>query len=218
MIFSLLLLAPLRLCVRPLFAVACLSLAAAASADEPGRFDYYLLSLSWLPQYCAESHRGDEEQCSRPYGFVVHGLWPQYERGFPSDCPAHGRVDDATIGHMLPLMPSRGLVIHEWRSHGACSGLDARRYFATVERAFNGVRIPETYRAAERYQTVNVPQLRRDFAAANPGMPEAAVAVECAGHYLKEVRVCLDRQLAPRACGVDVETRCGATATLRPAR
>lgn len=203
---------------RALLALVGFTLAVAAGADEPGRFDYYLLSLSWSPQYCAESHRGDEAQCSRPYGFVVHGLWPQNERGYPRDCPSHGRVDDTTVDHMLPLMPSRGLVIHEWRSHGACSGMDARGYFATVERAFNGVRIPEAYRAPQDYRTVSVEQLRRDFVTANPGMPESAVTLQCSGHYLKEVRVCLDRGLAPRACGVDVETRCGATTTLRPAR
>ncbi|HZR37071.1 MAG TPA: hypothetical protein VFA75_17005 [Nevskia sp.] len=193
-------------------------LAGAASADQPGRFDYYVLSLSWSPQYCAGSHRDGGEQCARPYAFVAHGLWPQNERGYPRDCRTRERVSDATIDRMLPLMPSRGLVIHEWRSHGACSGLGADDYFATVERAYRSVHIPERYRAPDRYQTVSPQQLKRDFVAANPRLRESGLAVQCSGHYLQEVRVCLGRQLEPRDCGAEVEDRCGGSTTLRPVR
>ncbi len=193
-------------------------LAGPAVADPPGRFDYYVLSLSWSPQYCAGSHRDDGTQCSRPYAFVAHGLWPQNERGYPRDCRSRERVSDATIDHMLPLMPSRGLVIHEWRSHGACSGLDADDYFAKVEQAYRSVRIPQRYQSLDRYITVSPAQLKRDFVAANPQLHESGLAVECSGRYLQEVRVCLSRQLQPRDCGVDVEDRCGGSTTLRPVR
>src|SRR3979490_1711090 len=60
--------------------------------DEPGQFDFYVLSLSWSPSFCEEaSERGNEgrsqAQCGgRPFSFVVHGLWPQYEHGFPDYC------------------------------------------------------------------------------------------------------------------------------------
>lgn len=193
-------------------------LAGPAAADQPGRFDYYVLSLSWSPQYCAGSHRDDGEQCSRPYAFVAHGLWPQNERGYPRDCRSPGRVSDDTIDHMLPLMPSRGLVIHEWRTHGACSGLGAEDYFATVEKAYNSVRIPERYRALKNYLTVSPAQIKREFVAANPGLQESGLAVQCASHYLQEVRVCLSRDLQPRDCSADVEDRCGGSTTLRPVR
>jgi ribonuclease T2 len=200
-----------------LAALLCLA-CAAARADQPGRFDYYVLSLSWSPQYCAGSHRDDGEQCSRPYAFVAHGLWPQNERGYPRDCRARERVSDDTIDRMLPLMPSRGLVIHEWRNHGACSGLGADDYFATVEKAYRSVHIPERYRALDRYITVSPEQLKRDFVGANPQMHESGLAVQCSGHYLQEVRVCLTRQLEPRDCSADVEDRCGGSTTLRPVR
>jgi len=194
-------------------------LMSAASADQPGQFDYYVLSLSWSPQYCASSNRGgDEPQCTRPYAFVAHGLWPQNERGYPSDCGSRERVGEDTIARMLPLMPSRGLIIHEWRTHGACSGLGADDYFDTVSRAYRSVRIPAAYGALDRYLTVDPQQLKRDFISANPGLRESGLAVECSGHYLREVRVCLGRDLSPRACGADVSDDCGSSTVLRPVR
>lgn len=205
-----------RLGVRPL--LLAFLIGAAARADQPGRFDYYLLSLSWAPQYCAGSHHDDGQECARPYAFVVHGLWPQNERGYPRDCHAGERVGDATIAHMLPLMPSRGLVIHEWRSHGACTGLGAEDYFATVERAYRSIRVPAQYQAPDHYLTVSPAQLKRDFVAANPGLRESGIVVECSGHYLRELRVCLRRDLQPRDCGADIEDDCGGSATLRPLR
>lgn len=198
--------------------IAGLLLGANAAADQPGRFDYYLLSLSWAPQYCAGPHRDDGQECVRPYAFVVHGLWPQNERGYPRGCRTGERVSNATVEHMLPLMPSRGLVIHEWHSHGACTGLGADDYFATVERAYQGVRIPQAYQALDHYLTLNPSQLKHDFVAANPRLHESGVAVECSGHYLREVRICLSRDLQPRGCGADIEDDCSGNATLRPLR
>src|SRR5436190_23403031 len=78
-----------------LFTAAVLSAAPAQQQqqqrNQPGRFDFYVLALSWSPSFCKESEergRNSGEQCStaRPYSFVVHGLWPQYESGFPRDC------------------------------------------------------------------------------------------------------------------------------------
>ncbi|MGI9404557.1 MAG: hypothetical protein ACR2OF_08650, partial [Hyphomicrobium sp.] len=48
-----------------------------------GEFDYYALVLSWSPTECLTSTRGrSDAQCARRdgkrYGFVLHGLWPQY--------------------------------------------------------------------------------------------------------------------------------------------
>jgi ribonuclease T2 len=189
-----------------------------AAADPPGQFDYYVLSLSWSPQYCASTSRDDEMQCTRPYAFVAHGLWPQNERGYPRDCRARGRVGEDTIGRMLPLMPSRGLIIHEWRSHGACSGLAPDDYFATVERAYRSVSIPQRYRALDHYASVGVAQLKQDFVAANPQLRPEDLAVQCSGHYLQELRVCLTRDLGARACSADLRDRCSGDAVLRPVR
>ena len=75
-------------------AVAALGLAAAASLvvmllrDDPapspdGDFAYYTLALSWSPTYCQTEDRAlRTAQCrGRPRGFVLHGFWPQHERG-----------------------------------------------------------------------------------------------------------------------------------------
>src|SRR5208337_982386 len=74
--------------------------------------------------------RGDsDQQCSgaRPYSFVLHGFWPQYERrGWPEMCESDKRpwVPQETIDQMMDIMPSRQLVIQEYKKHGVCSGLD----------------------------------------------------------------------------------------------
>ena len=59
---------------------------AAAKGPVPGQFDYYVLALSWSPSYCAgEAGQNDQQQCApgRRFAFVVHGLWPQYNKGWP---------------------------------------------------------------------------------------------------------------------------------------
>ena len=106
----------------------------------PAAFDYYLVALSWSPTWC-ESNPHDREQCgARGYGFVLHGLWPQHERGGgPQDCATRERPDAATVERTLAFMPSRRLIDHEWRAHGACSGLDATSYFALSDRAYAAV-------------------------------------------------------------------------------
>jgi ribonuclease T2 len=139
---------------RGLFAalvtVAIATAAVAQNQNEPGKFDFYVLALSWTPSYCeAEGdRRGGDEQCNRgrPYSFVVHGLWPQYERGFPNSCvtPAPW-VASGLIRSMLDLMPARGLIVHEWRTHGTCSGLGPENYFNAVGRAVGrGAKTPRS--------------------------------------------------------------------------
>ncbi len=176
-------------------------------ADAPGRFDYYVLALTWSPSYCARARerapsRAPQPQCAgRPFAFVVHGLWPQYERGFPSYCqrPAP-RISRAAIDGMLDLMPSPNLVIHEWRRHGTCSGLDAQGYFAAVRKARAAVTIPPDYRSLAVPLTVSPASVAEAFIRANPGLSHAAFAVSCDRKRLTEVRVCLTKDFAFRAC------------------
>jgi len=206
-----------RITIVVLAFMAC-GLVACSRRAEADSFDYYLLSLSWSPEFCAETLRDNELQCARPYAFVAHGLWPQNERGYPRDCQTRERVENATIDHMLPIMPSRGLVIHEWRAHGACSGLGADEYFSTVERAYRSIRIPERYQGIGDSLSVDGAQLKREFIEANPGIQSGGIALQCSGRYLQEVRICLDKRLSPRACGGDVRDRCGDQVVLRPVR
>jgi ribonuclease T2 len=112
---------------------------------RPGNLTNYVLSLSWSPSFC-ETATGNarRQQCGpRPFSFVVHGLWPQYERGFPESCQVPPpRLERNITTSMLDLMPAPGLVFHEWDQHGTCSGLQPREYFDVVRRAREKVVIP----------------------------------------------------------------------------
>ncbi|MCX5511924.1 ribonuclease T [Kaistia algarum] len=175
-----------------------------ARADNPGDFAFYVLSLSWSPTYCESSQgRSDRIQCGgRPFSFVVHGLWPQYERGYPSDCPSAGPmgVSGSIIDAMLDIMPSPGLIRHEWRTHGTCSGLPQRAYFDLIRRASEIVRIPERFTDNQEAVTVSPREVEAAFRAANPGLPGDGIGVACDSRRLKEVRICLTRDLSFRSC------------------
>jgi ribonuclease T2 len=173
---------------------------------QPGQFDFYVLALSWSPSFCQDSaDRGREggEQCNsgRPYSFVVHGLWPQYERGFPRDClmPAP-RLNRNIMSSMLDLMPAQRLVYHQWDRHGTCSGLSPQAYFDLVRKARGAVKIPEAYSAPKSVLTVSPDEVEEAFVKANPGLSRAGVAVTCGGTRLGEVRICLSKELKFRDC------------------
>jgi ribonuclease T2 len=184
------------------------------SGDVAGRFDYYLLSLSWSPSYCAEEGMADRDprQCGRDrkFSFVVHGLWPQNERGWPSDCAARERdAPPALAASMLDIMPSPRLVEHEWDSHGKCSGLSSQAYFDLTRRVRTGVVIPAAYRAPAQTLMVTGAEVERAFVAANPRITPAMIAVQCDRTRLREVRICVTKDGRPRACGADVRDKCG---------
>lgn len=176
----------------------------AARPVPKGDFDYYLLALSWSPSYCeTDATERDRLQCGgRPFGFIVHGLWPQNERGYPEDCPTDTpRVPDALVDEMLDIMPSRGLIGHEWRSHGACTGLAQEDYFAAVRAAWERIAIPPRFLHPDQPASLSARQVAQEFIRANPGMMESAVTVTCDGERLDEVRICLTRDLEFQPCG-----------------
>ncbi len=195
---------------------------AARAATAGGRdFDYYVLSLAWSPQHCATDGRDDPQQCGggRRYAFVVHGLWPQYERGSPENCGGDRHVSDATVAAMRELMPSDGLIRHQWRKHGLCSGLDEGAYFGQVREARASIAIPDTFRPDRVKVRTSAAAVRDEFLAANTDLRGDMIALRCDGQYLAEVRVCLDRGLKARRCGSDVRSNCGANPLIvRPVR
>src|SRR5437763_5602387 len=198
---------------RMLFSLGLLMVAGSAPAQDrrqnaPGEFDFYVLSLSWSPSFCeAASERGNssrsqQAQCGgRPFAFVVHGLWPQYERGFPDYCqrPAP-RLDRNIMASMLDLMPAPGLIFSEWDKHGTCSGLGARAYFETIRKARAAVKIPPEFLELSDPKTVTPADVEEAFIKANPGLSNAAVAVICDQRRLSEVRICMNKDLQFRAC------------------
>ena len=173
---------------------------------QPGQFDFYVLALSWSPSFCqASAERGREagEQCgtARPYSFVVHGLWPQYERGFPRTCQVPApRLNRELMSSMLDLMPAPRLVYNQWDSHGTCSGLNAQAYFDLVRKARGAVRIPDSYEALNAPITVDPDEVEEEFVKANPGLSRSGVAVTCDSSRLSEVRICMSKDLKFRDC------------------
>jgi ribonuclease T2 len=178
----------------------------AQERHQPGRFEFYVLALSWSPSYCKDmEERGREarEQCgtARPYSFVVHGLWPQYERGFPRNCQVPApRLNRNIMNSMLDLMPAPRLIYHEWDSHGTCSGLAAQAYFDLVRKARGAVKIPEIYTAPQAVVTVTPGEVEEAFVNSNPGLSRSGIAVTCGGTRLGEVRICLTKDLRFRDC------------------
>lgn len=177
---------------------------AAAAARGTG-FDYYVLALAWSPTYCRlEGAQADRRQCGpdRDLAFVVHGLWPQFERGYPQDCRTSEprRVPDRLADSMGDIMPSRGLVGHEWRTHGTCANLSQADYFAATRAAYDRIRLPDALTEAGRAGRLAPRAVEQAFIAANPGMQADGIAVTCESGLLDEVRICLTKTLDFRVC------------------
>lgn len=183
-------------------------------------FDYYVLALSWSPAYCADEARNPDEepQCAprRRYGFVVHGLWPQHEKGWPEFCGDPGWVQAETLASVDGILPSRRLAVHQWRKHGTCSGLDPEGYFSTLREAWADVKINEIFGRIDRELQVAPKVVEEAFLEANPAYEADGVTVVCRGGLLREVRVCLDRNLDPRACAPDARRDCSARSIRLP--
>src|SRR6201996_4573521 len=175
--------------------------------NTPGAFDYYVLSLSWSPSFCEEAEeRGNsgrsQAQCGgRPFSFVVHGLWPQYEHGFPEYCQRPSpRLSRNIMTSMLDLMPAPGLIYNEWDKHGTCSGLDQKVYFETIRKARAAVKIPEEYLQLSEAKSVAPAEIEAAFVKANPGLTTSEMGVTCSRNYLSEVRICLSKDLQFHPC------------------
>jgi ribonuclease T2 len=185
--------------------------------NTPGEFDFYVLALSWSPSFCEASaertaRRGGSDdtkrpraanpQCGeRPFAFVVHGLWPQYEKGFPEYCqvPAQ-RLTRETVGAMLDVMPAPRLVFSQWDKHGTCSGLSPQTYFETVRKARAVIKVPDEYLDVKDHLTVTPDEVEAAFVKANPGLKRESIALQCDNRRLREVRVCFSKELGFREC------------------
>lgn len=182
-----------------------------AAGGAPGQFDYYLLTLSWSPSYCLV-HPGDRYQCQgRGFGFVLHGLWPQFDTGgYPQSCAAAADLDRAAEAVGRTLYPSPKLLRHEWERHGTCSGLSPLDYFRTADKALAVAHIPAPFAAPRADQQLPPAQILAAFQAANPGLPPHSMTLTCSRGELSEVRLCLTRELTPRTCGRGVRDSCPA--------
>ena len=197
---------------------AILAAPVAWAGGKPGEFDYYVLSLSWSPNWCATT--GDaqgSEQCDprHDHGWILHGLWPQYHRGYPSYCQTSQRGPSrAMTAEMGDVMGTSGLAWHQWNKHGTCSGLSASDYYALSRTAYDRVNRPELLRKVDRSLRLPASVIEAAFLEANPEWDKDTVTITCKDGYIQEARVCLSRALEPVPCGQDVVKDC----TLKDAR
>lgn len=181
------------------------SRSASSSTDNtPGAFDYYLLVLSWAPEFCAthqSSMSSSECDPKRHYGFVVHGLWPQNNDGsWPENCSSAQPVSGEIVREMLPIMPARGLIQHEWARHGTCSGLSSQRYFGDIQQLYKSVKVPQEYQHPSAQFSAAPSDIEQKFAQAN-GAPQNAFRVSCSGGEFVAIEACFDKNLKYRDCG-----------------
>jgi len=211
------------LCLAVSLAVARHHRAPASESGEPGQFDYYLLTLSWSPTYCL-IHPDDGSECGgKGYGFILHGLWPQFDSGgYPENCVDESSSSVArlsataeAVGRTVFMSPN--LMRHEWQRHGTCTGLDATTYFRTADKALASVRVPRRFSAPATALTLTSEQIAQEFHSANPSIPQDGLTVACTRAELSEIRVCLTRDLQFRSCGRRVRNSCPSVAIEVPA-
>ncbi|MBR9893686.1 ribonuclease T2 [bacterium] len=181
-----------------------------AEGERAGAFDYYVLSLSWSPTWCAlEGDARGSEQCEADHGWILHGLWPQYHRGYPSYCPTSAPPPSrARTRDMADIMGSGGLAWHQWKKHGSCSGLSAEDYFALSREAYGRVTRPELLRRLEEPVTLPATLIEDAFLEANPGLEPDMITITCREGRIQEARLCLSATLEPVPCGRDVVRDC----------
>jgi ribonuclease T2 len=179
--------------------------AAPAGRGASGDFDFYVLALSWSPGFCrtpAAARAGSQCDPGAGLGFVVHGLWPQYEHGYPEDCPFGARAPSRiALQGDTGLYPSEGLARYEWRKHGVCSGKSPTDYFNDVRRAREAIIVPAPLQNAKADQSWTSIDIERAFLAANARLRPGMIGVACRQGALQEVRICFSKDLRDfRAC------------------
>ena len=199
----------------------------AARSDNSRPFDYYVLSLSWSPTYCnSRTGRRDKVQCARGrrFAFVVHGLWPQYNRGWPQFCNTNQRwVGRGRIREMLDIMPSKRLIIHEWKKHGSCARIGQKAYFKLIRKLYDKVLIPARYLSPQKPVLITPQTLVSDYLKTNRGLDAASLSVQCGNARdrarLSELRICFSKSGEFTRCGPNERRRCRAkTLVLPPVR
>lgn len=190
-------------------------------SEASSSFDYYVLALSWAPEFCAQPGvaAGNPAECaqSRTTGFVVHGLWPEMNSGRgPENCGSAGRVPKSIVDFVIRYMPSRNLIQHEWATHGVCTGLNAQDYFSAVITARSAVQLPVQLTSIDRPVRKTPGEIETEFAGANPNFPKGAFRTSCPRDELAEVRVCFDKSLKPRACTASAGECINAAVTIKP--
>lgn len=197
------------------FALLCLIATPLSAQNRAGDFDYYVMSLSWSANWCAlEGDARSSPQCdpSADFGWILHGLWPQYERGYPADCATNQRSPSRSdTAAMADIMGTSGLAWHQWRKHGVCSGLSSDDYYALSREAYSSVIRPEVFRTLTTEVTLPATLIEDAFMRDNPALEADQITITCKSNYIQEARICMTRDLEFRDCGSDVIRDCSMT-------
>jgi ribonuclease T2 len=164
---------------------------------EPGKFDFYMMNISWSPEFC--SIQGTSPECAAHPGFILHGLWAQnFDGTYPVFCsseagPAHPEEN-------LDVTPDLALLKHEWDKHGTCSGAGPQRFFAMEHTAFHELKIPTEFGQIDHEISLTPNDLLGLFAKANPEFPAGSILLSCGRNHLTAIEACFSKDLQPIAC------------------
>jgi ribonuclease T2 len=175
----------------------------------PGQFDYYVLNLSWAPDFCnnmktltpqERTAAGNDMQCATPQGFVLHGLWPQNFNGsYPTNCSSKPAHED--LERNLDMTPNLALLNHEWAKHGTCTTLSPSTFFATARQAYTSVSIPEEFKVIQKDTELSPVAILSMFYRANNTFPQGSFALSCKDNRLTAIEACFSKDtVQPIAC------------------
>jgi ribonuclease T2 len=193
-------------------AAFCFATPAWAEGERAGDFDYYVMSLSWSSNWCALTGdaRGDPQcQPGRGLTWVLHGLWPQKEQGWPSYCRTGQRDPTrAETAAMADIMGGSGLAFYQWKKHGRCAGLSAPDFYKTARAAHDSIALPPVFARIRKDMRLPASVIEDAFLEANPGLTRDEITVTCDQGMIQEVRICLTKDLSPRPCAPDSARDC----------
>ena len=192
-----------------------------ADGEPAGDFDYYVLSLSWIPNWC--ELEGDDRRApecrEEGRGWSVHGLWPQYDYGWPSNCRTSERDPSRMMTRaQTDVFGNSGLAWYQWQKHGRCSGLSAEAYYDAARKAFEMIEMPEILRQIPREMSLRPSVVEAAFLEVNPDMIADGITMTCKAGMIQEARICLTKDLELRECGADARNDCSYEADIFPLR
>ncbi|MEH6645136.1 ribonuclease T2 [Sulfitobacter sp.] len=201
--------------MRRIYLVVLLSLSALcarAEGERAGDFDYFVMALSWSANWCAlegDARRSPQCDASEDHGWILHGLWPQFHRGYPSFCQTAQRPPSRGMtAQMEGIMGTPGLAWHQWKKHGSCTNLSAEDYYALSRRAYGTVTRPAIFRKFDRAVKLPASVVEEAFLKENPKLTPDSITITCRKGYIQEARICLSHELEPVPCGRDVIKDC----------
>lgn len=170
----------------------------------------FLLSLSWSPTYCLEQDpRGKTPQCQinkpKKYRFIVHGLWPQpitdtggKHLNYCRDVSV--KLEASIVKNYFYLMPSSGLMLHQWRKHASCGNFTQKIYFKTIENMYEQFKIGNLLHDITATTNYDLKMIIQKITSHIPNITTDNIVIACRNNQLSEVRVCLNNDYTVRKC------------------